>query len=90
MTAELTAGSLNWIAFETLTAPIQVKAQIRYRHVASDAVVLPRNDARVDVRFSSPQRAVTPGQAVVFYDGDAVLGGGTIERRATGGIPPDF
>ena len=90
MTAELTAGSLNWIAFETLTAPIQVKAQIRYRHVASDAVVLPRDDARVDVRFSAPQRAVTPGQAVVFYDGDAVLGGGTIERRATGGIPPDF
>jgi tRNA-uridine 2-sulfurtransferase len=76
----LVASALNWIAIERLAEPMRVKARIRYRHEESDALVEPREDGSVAVTFQRPQRAVTPGQAVVFYDGDRVVGGGTIER----------
>jgi len=76
---ELTATDLNWIAIDRLTEPIQVKAKIRYRHTAADAMVTPVADNRVHVKFQKPQMSITPGQAVVFYVGDAVLGGGTIQ-----------
>lgn len=77
----LTAGGLNWIAFERLDRSIRAKARIRYRHTEADATITPLSDDRVHVLFDEPQRAVTPGQAVVFYDGDLVLGGGIIRRE---------
>jgi len=76
---ELTAADLNWIAVDHLVKPMQVKAKIRYRHTAADALLTPEADGRVSVKFAKPQMSITPGQAVVFYMGDSVLGGGTIE-----------
>jgi tRNA-specific 2-thiouridylase len=78
---ELTAGGLNWIAIEAPEGPIQVKARIRYRHTEAPATVIPQDDNNVRVEFASPQAAITPGQAIVFYDGDMVLGAGTIIKR---------
>jgi len=76
---ELTASRLNWITADNLTQPITVKAKIRYRHQEAEATVTPIDEDRVYVKFKKPQMAITPGQAIVFYDGDIVIGGGTIE-----------
>jgi len=75
---ELTAGDLNWISIERLTAPMDVTAKIRYKHKEQPATLYPAQDGTVRVVFQEPQRAITPGQAVVFYDGDYVVGGGRI------------
>jgi tRNA-uridine 2-sulfurtransferase len=77
---ELIASNLNWIEFDTLEQPIELKAKIRYRHREGDAVVTPLSGGEVYVKFAQPQMAITPGQAVVFYKGSVVVGGGTIER----------
>ncbi len=77
---ELTASELNWIAVEKLEEPMEVKAKIRYSHQEAPAKVTPVDENRVLVKFSEPQMAITPGQAVVFYLGDTVVGSGTIER----------
>ena len=61
--------------------PVTVDAKIRYNAGVSTATLMPRGDW-AEIRFDEPQRAVTPGQAVVFYQGDVVLGGGIIEREA--------
>ena len=74
---EVRATEVNWIAIDSLTAPLRVKAKLRYRHVEQDAWVYPEEDG-VRVVFDEAQRAPTPGQAVVFYDGDVVIGGGKI------------
>ena len=79
------AGRVNWIAIEELRQPIKVKAKIRYAHREADATVEPSGHGTVKVEFIQPQEAITPGQAVVFYDGDAVMGGGWIERAIGGG-----
>lgn len=76
----LIAHKLNWISIERLAAPIRVKAQIRNRHEAAPATVSSREDGSVLVEFDTPQRAITPGQAVVFFDGDLVVGGGWIKQ----------
>ncbi len=76
----LIAERSNWIPMEELHQPIRVKAKIRYSHREADATVEPSGDGKVKVEFVQPQEAITPGQAVVFYDGDMVLGGGWIER----------
>ena len=76
----LIAGTLNWISIKSLTTPIRVKAQIRNRHEAADATVSPTEDGHVEVRFDAPQRAITPGQAIVFYDNEVVVGGGWIRE----------
>jgi tRNA-specific 2-thiouridylase len=76
---ELVASGLNWIAINRLAEPIDVKARIRYRHTEAEATVTPLDEGNVYVKFGEPQMAITPGQAVVFYDGDTVTGGGTIE-----------
>lgn len=76
---ELIASGLNWIAIEELKEPIKVTTKIRYLHKGSEAKLTPRDNRRVYVKFKKPQRAITPGQAVVFYDRDIVIGGGTIE-----------
>lgn len=75
----LTARNLNWISIPELTDPIRAKARIRYHHQEQQALLEPIENGRVRVTFDQPQRAITPGQAVVFYDGDMVVGGGTIE-----------
>lgn len=76
----LVAAELNWIAIDCLDRSVDLKARIRYRHEEAEATVSPADGGRVDVRFLRPQMAITPGQTVVFYDGDVVVGGGTIER----------
>lgn len=76
--SELIASDLNWINTAGPEGPIKTKAKIRYRHPEAEATVTPLDD-KVYVKFTEPQMAITPGQAVVFYDGDVVIGGGTIE-----------
>src|SRR6516165_7198204 len=66
----LRARRLNWIAVDNLREPLRVQAKIRHRHEPADAVVERSGDDEVLVTFGEPQRAITPGQAVVFYDGD--------------------
>lgn len=74
----LTAMEFNWISGQVPTAPIQCAAKIRYRQKEQPATAYPLPDGNVKVVFDQPQRAITPGQAVVLYDGDVVLGGGRI------------
>jgi tRNA-specific 2-thiouridylase len=74
----LTASGVNWIAQEP-AGPRRIAAQIRHRHQAAPATVRALGDARAEVEFDAPQLAISPGQAVVFYDGDAVVGGGWID-----------
>jgi tRNA-specific 2-thiouridylase len=69
---------VNWIVTEP-TAPLRVTAQIRHRHQAAPACVCALGAGRVEVTFDEPQVAITPGQAVVFYEADVVVGGGWIE-----------
>jgi tRNA-specific 2-thiouridylase len=75
---EMAVERVNWIAIEDLTEPIRVGAKIRSRSEEAPATVSKREDGSVVVTFDQPQRAVTPGQATVFYDGDIVVGGGWI------------
>jgi tRNA-specific 2-thiouridylase len=74
---ELVASDLNWISLETLNQPVRVEAKIRSGALASPAILEPRG-TEVLVTFDQPQKGVTPGQAVVFYEGDIVLGAGII------------
>ncbi|MFC2014430.1 tRNA 2-thiouridine(34) synthase MnmA [Chloroflexota bacterium] len=77
---ELTASGLNWIAVEKLEKPTVVNAKIRNLHPEAGAEVIPIEEDRVYVKFNQPQLAITPGQTVVFYQEDMVLGEGTIEK----------
>jgi tRNA-specific 2-thiouridylase len=76
---------VNLIAVDRLSEPLEVRAKIRHSHVPVPASLAPHGDGQGNsgeavVRFAQPQRAVTPGQSVVFYRGDLVVGGGVIER----------
>ena len=77
---ELIATNLNLISFDTITEPIKVKAKVRYSAKESEATIYKLNEDRIKVVFDTPQRAITPGQSVVFYDGDLVVGGAIIEK----------
>jgi tRNA-specific 2-thiouridylase len=82
-TSTLRARGLNWISIPELTGPMRVQAKIRHRHEPAWATLEPANSAEVGsdeviATFDEPQRAVTPGQSAVFYDGDEVVGGGWI------------
>ena len=74
----LVASDWNWIAFPALTDPIRVKAKARSRMKEQDATVYPTDNGCAKVVFDEPQRAMTPGQAIVLYDAETVVGGGTI------------
>jgi tRNA-specific 2-thiouridylase len=74
----LTASGVNWIVEEP-AGPLRVTAQIRHRHQAAPARIRSIGDGRAELVFDAPQIAITPGQAVVFYDGDVVVGGGWID-----------
>ena len=76
----LRAADWNWIPFETLTAPMAVTAKIRHSQLDLQATVYPEADGFARVEFDAPQRAITPGQAVVLYQGDLVIGSGTITK----------
>lgn len=77
----LVAEDLNWISIAELTQPIRVEAKIRYTALPAACTVFPQENGTVKVVFDDPVRAVTPGQAVVFYDGELVVGGGTIASQ---------
>jgi tRNA-specific 2-thiouridylase len=76
----LLASRVNWLLDESPAKPLTCTAKIRYRHLATPATVTALPDGGARVEFAEPQSAVTPGQAVVFYDGPRVLGGGWIEQ----------
>jgi tRNA-uridine 2-sulfurtransferase len=82
---EFTAAGVNWIAFEKPVSAVRAEVRIRYRHTPAAATITPvegDKDGRVRVKFDEPQRAITPGQATVFYRGDEVVGGGWIIKAA--------
>ena len=79
----LLAEEMNWISVEALSAPMRVTARTRYHQVEQWATAYPDGTEGLRLEFDKPQRAVTPGQAVVLYDGDMVVGGGTIIKAIT-------
>ncbi|MFC5471687.1 tRNA 2-thiouridine(34) synthase MnmA [Cohnella suwonensis] len=76
----LTATGVNWIAPEQPSATFRCVAKFRYRQPDQGVTVVPQADGTCRIEFDAPQKAVTPGQAVVFYEGDVCLGGGTIDK----------
>jgi tRNA-specific 2-thiouridylase len=75
----LVARDLSWLSISEPADDLRVRARIRYRHPEADATVRPLGGGRAEVVFDTKQRAITPGQAVVFYDADVCLGGGWVE-----------
>lgn len=81
---DFTAKGVNWIAFDNPQEPVRAQVKIRYRHDPVAATIHPLPDAHARIVFDEPQRAITPGQATIFYDletGEEVLGGGWIVRK---------
>jgi tRNA-uridine 2-sulfurtransferase len=79
LASSLIAARVNWL-IDPPQGPLTCQAKIRYRHEPADATVTLQPEAGARVDFATPQSAITPGQAVVFYDGNRVLGGGWIEE----------
>ena len=77
----LYANELNFLLDMDLSKPVEIKAKIRYRSKEADAILYPEENGTVKVEFKEPQRAITPGQSVVFYIDDVVLGGGKIADK---------
>lgn len=78
---EADVSDFNWISGEAPKDKFRCKVKIRYRQTEQWASITPTGENTVHIVFDKPQRAITPGQAAVLYDGDIVLGGGTIIRR---------
>ncbi len=78
--AALIVREANWVSISPPEGPIEAAIQIRYRHPGAPGFLVPLEGGKVRVELTRPQRAVTPGQAAVFYRGDEVLGGGWIEK----------
>jgi tRNA-specific 2-thiouridylase len=81
LSQEFTAAGVNWIALEDPQEPVKAEVRVRYRHTPALATITPLVEHRVQVIFDEPQRAITPGQATVFYRGDEVVGGGWIVKN---------
>lgn len=79
---ELRADDLNWVSVPAQKEPFRARVRIRNQHDPAPALVVPLGANEVCVRFDTPQRAVTPGQAAVFYEGELLLGGGTIRSAS--------
>ncbi len=84
----LSTGPINWIAGEPPCGAFRAEAQIRYRATPMAASITPLGDGTAEARFDEPLRDITPGQAVVFYQGEVCLGGGAIIRASAGGEVP--
>lgn len=84
---ELIAHQVSFVSGEAPAGPVAVTAKIRYKAVEAKATLTPVDENRVALTFVEPQRDITPGQGVVFYQGEVVLGGGIIARTAKGGLP---
>ena len=80
LSSEFTVARANWIAFDDPKKPVRAEVRVRYRHTAAAATITPLPNERARIVFDEPQRAITPGQASVFYRGDEVLGGGWIVK----------
>ena len=78
---EFTGAGVNWIAFDDSTEPVRAEVRVRYRHKPVPATITPLPAARAAIKFDERQRAITPGQATVFYRGDEVIGGGWIVKN---------
>jgi tRNA-specific 2-thiouridylase len=78
---EFFAKGVNWVAFDAPAEAVRAEVKVRYRHEPATATIyaLPMNRARIV--FDEPQRAITPGQATIFYRGEEVVGGGWIEKN---------
>lgn len=76
---ESDAADFNWISGAPPEGEFRCKVKTRYRQAEQWATVIPTGNDSVHIVFDLPQRAVTPGQAAVLYDGDTVIGGGTIQ-----------
>src|SRR5678815_3493893 len=81
LSSAFTAAGVNWISLSNPTEPVRAEVRVRYRHIAAPATIVPLADRRVKVTFDEPQRAITPGQATVFYRSDEVIGGGWIVKQ---------
>ncbi len=79
---EFIAKGVNWVAFDEPGEPVRAKVKVRYRHEPADATIYALPDAHARIVFDEPQDSITPGQATVFYDGEEVVGGGWIIRKA--------
>ncbi len=82
--AQASVGGVNWISGDLPEHTVRCRVKIRYRQAEQPATVTPCPDGGATVTFDEPQRAITPGQSAVFYDGDIVLGGGIIRRAPRG------
>ena len=80
LSREFTAAGVNWVAFDEPREAVRADVRVRYRHSEAPATITSLGDTRVRVTFDEPQRAITPGQATVFYCGEEVVGGGWIIR----------
>jgi tRNA-specific 2-thiouridylase len=79
----LLASEIHWISGIEPEAKLRCTAKFRYRQPDQQVTVVKKDELHYDVRFDKPQKAITPGQAVVFYDGESCLGGGTIDQVYT-------
>ncbi|MFN2509943.1 MAG: tRNA 2-thiouridine(34) synthase MnmA [Pyrinomonadaceae bacterium] len=79
---EFTAAGVNWVAYDRPATPIRARVRVRYRHLEASAAITPLEHGRAHVVFDEPQRAITPGQATVFYLEDEVIGGGWIVKTS--------
>jgi tRNA-specific 2-thiouridylase len=77
-TTRVEVRDINFSAFDRFDTSLRCKGKLRYRQKEEECIIHPVDENTVIAEFEKPQRAVTPGQAAVFYDGDIVLGGGTI------------
>lgn len=90
LSSEFTVARVNWIAFTDPKEPVRAEVRVRYRHTAAPATITPLDNERARIVFDEPQRAITPGQASVFYRGDEVIGGGWIIKEFEAGASPRY